>query len=128
MIVESLNKASQSNISDPEIIRKVMISQNNIKEREYNFDLDIPDNATVDLIITTNNKELDLKLTDNNVPITKFKRISFNEAIWSVYIVSLPSGIHKISGTSSAVLTSEDILKFQIRAKYPSLRETYDIN
>lgn len=127
VIIESLNKARQSEISNQEITKKVKISQFNIKENEFNFDLDIPDNVTVHLIITTNNKELDLKLTDNNEPITEFKRISFNEAIWRVDIISLSSGIHKISGTSSTVLISEDILKFQIRAKYPSLKETYEI-
>ena len=127
IILESLSKTTQSDISDQEITKKILISNVNIEGNDFSFDLDVPNDTTVDLVITTKNKT-DLKLIDNNVPIDKIKMISFNGSIWKVDIVTFSSGIHKITGNFSTVLTSKDIPKLQIRANYTSLKETYDIN
>lgn len=132
IVIESLNKNKQANVSEYLIPRKVNTRQILIKDTGFSFDLDIPDNTTADLIITLNDKNTELKLADNDVPITQTKKISFIESKWKVEIVSFSRGVHKISGTSSKKITLNSDIKFQIRAKYQLtnsiINETYEID
>ena len=131
LIVESVNHVRRSEITEQVIHKKVHASKFNIDDKKFVLELDVPDNTTANLVITINDKSLDLGITDNDLPISSIKKVSFNDAKWKVNIISVPSGIHIITGKSLADLNLKDNIKLQVRAKYllssSFFKETYNI-
>ena len=64
----------------------------------FSFELNIPDNATADLVITIPRKKAALKLIDNGKNLTEIRKPKFDTANWTTYVFSLKSGEHAIEG------------------------------
>ena len=100
------------------INKKAQISQLKNIDNNFFFNIDLPDNATADLVLTFNNKVLTLNLTDNDVLLEPEKKVSFPESKWRVDIFSLSKGSHTINGIIPEDTELKESLKIQVRVKY----------
>lgn len=135
IVLESVNNGILGNLfgkfnetEEPvlSIDQKIKIDQFNIKDNEVSLNVEIPENATGDLVITLDYKRANINIEDNNVPIAQTRKTTFPDATWKVEIVPLNSGSHKISISSDKPL--EKMLKLQLRARYTNTQTSNALN
>lgn len=120
IIIESMNnkflgKFKHVDDINSSIKQKIGANQVNIRDNEARLNVEIPENASANLIITLD-IGADLNIEDNDVTVTKTRKTFFNNAKWKVDIVPLSSGNHNLTISSNKSL--ENILKLQLRAQY----------
>ena len=97
----------------------VQTAQVQYSSNGFSFDLNIPDNATADLVITIPSRKAALKLTDNQKNLAETRKPKFDNASWNTYVYTLQSGKHVIEGEDTENIYTDIKLDIHLRVNLP---------